>query len=224
MSLPGNHGLLRSGAGARSTMILDASTSALMSLALSYLPVAATPGPNFLIVSRAGLAASRLAALRAAAGVALGAASLAALAASGAHLLPRGHIVSLAAELVFGLLLLHFAIRALLRAWRDAAGEADALLDHRHFRCGFLAAVSNPFTAAFLATAARGDLGGAEAGGTVFLVALAWFGLVGCVFCHPWLRTLYARWRGRAEEVLGFVLLAMAVKALLRLASHAAGG
>ena len=200
----------------------NALTMAAISLGLSYLPVAAAPGPNFVIVSRAGMAASPAAALRAAAGVALGAGLLAALAASGSGLLPRDGPLAVATQIAFAALLLRFAVRVLYRAWTGTTEAADTLLDARHFRCGFLTAASNPVTAGFLVTAARGEVDGLAAGAAVFVVAACWFGLIGLAFCNAPLRALYARRRDRAEEILGFVLLAMAVKAFTQVGLHLA--
>jgi threonine/homoserine/homoserine lactone efflux protein len=188
-----------------------------VSFGLSYFVAAASPGPNFVVVSRAGLAASRAAAVKTTAGVVLGATVLTVVAATCAHWLPRDGAVIAVTELIFATLLLRWSFHSLSRALSDAPAATDAAEDHRHLRKGFLTAASNPFTAMFLATAVDQRLSTLDAVGIVFVVATLWFGLISLVCRQPVMHVAYARFRRQIEAMFGVVFLVMAAKTLLRL-------
>jgi threonine/homoserine/homoserine lactone efflux protein len=192
-----------------------------VSFGLSYFVAAASPGPNFVVVSRAGLSASRIAAFKTTAGVVLGASVLTIVAATCAHWLPRDGVVIAVTELIFATLLLRWSFHSLARAVSDAPASADPTDDQRHLRKGFLTAASNPFTAMFLATAVDGNLSTIDAVGIVFAVATLWFGLIGVVCRQPVMHVAYARFRRQIEAMFGVVFLVMAAKTLLRLTGMA---
>lgn len=187
----------------------------------SYFVAAASPGPNFVVVSRAGLAASRAAAVKTTAGVVLGATALTVVASTGAHWLPKDGMVVALTELIFAVLLLRWSLHSLGRAFGGSpvADRGDG--DGRHLRTGFLTAASNPFTAMFLATAVDQKLSTIEAVGIVFAVASLWFGLLSVVCRQPPMHVAYARYRRQIEAMFGVVFLVMAAKALLRMWGHA---
>jgi threonine/homoserine/homoserine lactone efflux protein len=197
-------------------IILDSA----IAFGFSYLVAAASPGPNFVVVSRAGLAASRAAAVKTTAGVVLGATALTVVASTGAQWLPKDGAVVAVTELIFAVLLLRWSFHSLGRALSGAPASDGGDDDTRHLRTGFLTAASNPFTAMFLATAVDRNLSTLEAVGIVFAVASLWFGLVSIVCRQPPMHVAYARYRRQIEAMFGVVFLVMAAKALLRLWSH----
>lgn len=185
----------------------------------SYFVAAASPGPNFVIVSRAGLAASRSEAIKTTAGVVLGAMMLTLVAATCSHWLPKDGLFLAATEVVFAALLLRWSYRSITSALRPAGPAAQTAADERHLRTGFVTAVSNPFTAMFLTTAVDQSMSTLEAVGIVFVIATAWFGLIGVLCRLPVMHELYARYRRQVEGLFGVVFLIMACRTLLRLTS-----
>jgi amino acid exporter len=151
----------------------------------------------------------RLAPFRAAAGIASGIASLAALLATCAQWVPHGGALNLVAQLVFAAFLLRCAWRSL----RHARGPATASGRNspHYFRSGFLTALSNPFTLAFL-TATCGTLNGYAAAGVVFVVAGLWFTIIALAFCRPWVRRVYARHERAVQTAFGLSFLAMGLR------------
>lgn len=197
-------------------IILDSA----IAFGFSYLVAAASPGPNFVVVSRAGLAASRAAAVKTTTGVVLGATVLTVVASTGAHWLPKDGVVIAITELVFAALLLRWSFHSLARALGDAPATGGRTDDERHLRTGFLTAASNPFTAMFLATAVDQNMSTLEAVGIVFVVASLWFGLISVVCRQPMMHVAYARFRRQIEAMFGVVFLVMAAKAVIRLIGH----
>lgn len=195
-----------------------------MSFGLSYFVAAASPGPNFVIVSRAGLSASRAAAVKTTAGVVLGAVTLTILAATFAQSIPHDGPFLVVTEALFALLLLRWA-RNSLRNALAAPGEisAEQAADARPLRKGFITAASNPFTALFLTTAISGDMNTLQAVAIVFTVATLWFGIVSLACRQERMHLLYARLRRQVEGLFAAVFVVMAIKTLYRLGHTLAG-
>lgn len=190
-------------------------------LALPYLLVMATPGPNLLLVLRASLEPTARAASAAALGIACGASLAAALAILGAGLLSGLGGLEGLARLVFVALLARAGWRSLRRAWSGRRETAPAEARRAgHFRLGLLGAVSNPLTVPFFAgfflgRVPPGDgVAVAVACLSVFLLAGGWFLMLGRLLALPRWRGLYLRGGARMEAAIGIALLACAASAL----------
>lgn len=185
----------------------------LAAFAASYALLAAVPGPNFLAVSHASLR-GRAAGLSTATGVACGAGLLAAIAFTGFAVvaLPQQAMPVLA--LLYGAVLLRAGLGCLrARTGDPRAGEGCAPL-RRPFRFGFVVAALNPVSFAFFATAA-GQAGAdspvevAGCIGTVFAVALGWFGAVGLLLSAPVLRAACTSRRRWSDLGIGVILIGL---------------
>lgn len=200
-----------------SDAILTPATANWLSFALSYLLLAVVPGPNFLVVSDAGLTSKGSDALSAAFGIALGACFLSVLVALAASFVVIEAVTARAVAMLFGFYLIFLG----LRSW-GRAGALRKLMHMRpappssgYFRMAFLTAVANPTTAIFVGSfglSMRPEQGNGEIAVipvTVFLVALFWFSLVGMTFSR-WRHTTIAErltgWRDFAFGV-AFILL-----------------
>ena len=187
-----------------------------MTFGMSYFVAAASPGPNFVIVSRAGLSTSRIAAFKTTAGVVLGAVTLTLIAATFSRYLPHDGPFLIATELVFALLLLRWATnsaRSAMASPDQATAEVGA--DAHPLRKGYVTAASNPFTMVFLATAIGGDKNTAQAVGIVFAVATLWFWAISLACRQERMHLLYVLMRRQIEGLFAAVFLAMAIKTLL---------
>lgn len=189
--------------------------------ATSYLLLAVTPGPNFAVVSDAGLSAHGRQVAAAVLGVAMGASTLSLLMAGSVSAWLADEGVRRMVESGFVLYLLYLAgrswmkaraVRRLLHLEAQTAGGSQ-------FRIGFLTAAANPATALFFAAsplhqaAAGSAYSTFFAAGVVFVTAFSWFGLV------AWSMT---RWRhvlkfsGSAQDIaIGFVFLGLAILTLV---------
>lgn len=149
------------------SVIVQLHLSLLQAFALDYGLLAILPGPNAFIVARAALAGPPGAGLRTAAGVGLGAGTLALGAALGSGALAGLGAGTRLLPGLFGSLLLLLGLRTALRslrgpgAFRPPAPRRSLPLSD--FLTGFLAAATNPVSAAFfLASAARLQAAGVE--------------------------------------------------------------
>ncbi|UFN49887.1 LysE family transporter [Roseomonas sp. OT10] len=194
-------------------------------LALPYLLVMATPGPNLLLILRASLEPSARAAVAAALCIACEASLAAAVAILGGTLLLGLQGVELAGRIVFAALLARAGWRSLRRAGQIRAESPGPARTAGHFRLGLLSAMSNPLTVPFFAGFFLGRIppGDAVAAtvacGSVFLLAGSWFLLLGRVLSLPCWRALYLRAGHRMETAVGLALLGcvgMALWPLLR--------
>ncbi|AWN47418.1 hypothetical protein DK419_14745 [Methylobacterium terrae] len=190
-------------------------------LVTAYAPVLAAPGPNLLVVLRAGVAAPGRGPLVAALGVACGAGLAAALAGLGASLLPAGRLVTGLGTALFALLMLRAAYR--LASGRAGPAEDPSRMvpgrDAGTFALGLGAALTNPvslafFAGFFLAHPGRGAV--PLAGAAVFGMAATWFGLVGLVLTRPACRARLAGTGRLARLALALALVACAALAVWR--------
>ncbi|WP_298956646.1 LysE family transporter [uncultured Methylobacterium sp.] len=189
-------------------------------LAASYALVLAVPGPNLLVVLRSSLSASTGRTVCTALGIGCGAALATALAAGCAALLPDGRVMQWAGTGLFACLLVRMALQILSEP--DAGpGRAEAAGHGQgSFVPGLLAAASNPITVSFFAGYFLGHPGSGLGSGpafacvTVFVMAAAWFSLVGIACTRfarravslrtgPWLR------RSLAAGLVGSAALAL---------------
>lgn len=197
----------------------NGSVSAFLPFILAYALVLAVPGPNFAVVARASLGASRGAALAAAIGVAAGASLLSAVAVLGQTALDQESPFRHAAHLVFAALLLITGWRAVARALVGPLrlDQSRKTFKPNYFGLGLVTAVANPMSAAFFGSAildldhTRGDHPAEAIVGIVFLLAIVWFGIVGLALSVGPVRRLYdGCWR-YVDGGIGVLLIALAI-------------
>ena len=195
----------------------------LAALAAVYLPVLASPGPNFLAVTRASLDLPRRHALATALGVASGSTLLAALAAAGVGLLLRssgGWLELLGA----GYLLL-----AAWSIWRQASRVPAAAADPAQpagtaatgYRTGLLTNLSNPKALVFFSTIFAALLGAQAPQGlrvmavaTVGTLSTAWHLSLATLFAQPAMRRGYALARPAVLRLSALLFTGFALRLL----------
>lgn len=206
----------------------DVLTSLLLPLAVSYALVLAVPGPNLLVVLRAGLGPSTRGALPAAFGIACGATLASVLAASCTALLPSGRVIECLGATVFAVLMARAGLRMLTGEALRAVEPARLAPGRRaaSFLLGLGAAASNPVTFSFFAgfflAHARTPAALGLACLVVFAMAAAWFSAIGLLVSRPACRRLAAAGGGWVRYGIAAALLACAGLALWRAAAQSA--
>ncbi|MGB3336200.1 MAG: LysE family transporter [Devosia sp.] len=171
----------------------------MQSIAVGYAMMLVVPGPSLLIVVQASLASQRRQGVVTALGVAMGASLLVLALAFSTAYLAMSAAVAEAGRVVCVLVLLIAAFRAL----HGGMGRQDFPISLRPanglapFALGLTTAISNPLSLAFFGSAAlsvpgRNDLSNlALLPLVVFVMAFAWYGLVGYVLAKPVLNSVH---------------------------------
>jgi amino acid exporter len=197
----------------------------LTTMAAPYALVLASPGPNLLVVLRAGLLPSIRRPLAAALGIALGATLAAGLGVICATVMMPIRNIEIAGTLVFAAMLLRSAQR-LLTGGLNGPAEIEAAARRgaaRLFALGFVAAATNPMSISFFVAffVAHPALQGAAAWACalVFAMAAVWFGLIGVLFAHS-VGRLVSNKIGRILRFgLAAAMIAVAAGAIWRIVS-----
>lgn len=208
---------------------IGATAGELARFAASYIVLMAIPGPNFAIVMQAGMSGSFRAALAAASGIACGAGLLSALAMTGissfAPSFARGGLSETVVQIVFAATLSAIGLKAVRRSLqrRTLPDGSQPLTLARHFASAFGTALCNPVTALFFASSALGP-GLARLHsypdlfpGTVFLMAMGWFGLVGTAFCLKPVQAWLQHAHRPMDAILGAYLIAAGLSGMTHL-------
>lgn len=186
----------------------------LISFGLSYLLLTVSPGPNFMIVSAAGLRAQRTNAIVAALGVAVGACLLYLAVTFCADLLPVSGTVKRLGAMFFGSYLVYLSVKSLRRThivtrWaHSTAAEPTS----GYFRMAFFTAIANPMTAMFFASShliAFSSFLTFVCAGAIFAIAASWFVIVAVMASNSRLQSLSGRNLDRLDLffALGFLVL-----------------
>lgn len=189
-----------------------------------HLAAVASPGPSFVVVSRAAAAGSAAAGVRVAAGLAVGTFVWAAAAWFGLSalfaVLPALYAVVRVAGALF---LLYVAVQL----WRHAREPLPAVGTGRRdaggdFRLGVWTQLANPKVAVFFgsvfATVLPPDPGTWTMVAVFAIVCLnefAWYALVAGVLSRPAMRRSYVRAKAGIDRITGAVLAALAGRLLL---------
>ena len=197
-----------------------------------YLLAAASPGPNFFIISQLALNGDRATALRVTTGIVIGSAVwVSAAAASLAALLLHHASVATVLRVAGAAYLMWYGFRLLRRAARPDTAPAQAADPSpaqaeagtpAGVRTGLLTSFTNPKAAAFWTSVFASTLPAqAPLGfyiGVVVLITLLsafWHMGIALVFSRPALRAGYARARRPIEALSGASLLAMGLRQAL---------
>jgi threonine/homoserine/homoserine lactone efflux protein len=202
---------------------------ALGAIAVANMLAIVTPGPAFLLVTRAAASRSRLTALAVAAGVTIAAVLWAAAAAFGVGLaMTRFAAINGALQVLGGIYLIWLG----LAAWREGGSDepvagAPALADGdarrgsvgRAMLVGVSLTLTNPkvvvyFSSIFVAMLpAEAPLGVRLAALAIVAVEeIAWFAFLALLFSQARVQRAYRRVRGAVEQAVGAVLVAMGAR------------
>ena len=199
----------------------QASTLAIAALAIPYGALVVSPGPNFLMVSHAGLTASRRSAFLAALGVALGAALLALAAHASSQVIGASRPIRIGAIVLVCVFLIYVGARLLWQGvnGRENASEASGYPNRAHFWFGLVTAATNPATAGFFVVHAVRRPGPValtepQVAAIVFAIALGWFGLVAVCAGAPAIQAFYRHRRRGLSACGGVTLILMALGSL----------
>jgi threonine/homoserine/homoserine lactone efflux protein len=181
-----------------------------------------SPGPNFALLLRIGLASGRAPALRTALGIALGEAVWGFAALLGvAALALRYPALGSAIRWAGGAFLLWLAVAALRSAWRGNLEAPAHASEAGGFWTGFLLMLLNAKAGFFWVSLTGVLLGPLVATGVTILViavavalSLLWHGLLALAFSGRRLHALYRRGRRTIESVLGIVLAGLGLRVL----------
>ena len=201
-------------------------------IASLYLLAAASPGPNFFIISQLALNGDRATALRVTTGIVIGSAVWVSAAAAGlATLLLHYASVATVLRVAGAAYLMWYGFRLLRRAARpdsapaQAADPSPAQPDagtQAGIRTGLLTSFTNPKAAAFWTSVFASTLPvqappGFYIGVVVLITLLSafWHMGIALVFSRPALRAGYARARRPIEALSGASLLAMGLRQAL---------
>jgi threonine efflux protein len=200
----------------------------LASIAVLQFLAAASPGPNFVIVTSCAISQSRLKALLVACGILLATLAWAVLAAGGLGLfLVRNPTIYLALQLVSAAYLIWLGFKMLRNVWRDSYGElsrADVRLISagEAIRAGFLTNMTNPKSVAYYGSLfvvmiphdAPSWLFVAAVA-TAFFTSAIWWVSVAFFFSIAPVRHFYDRVRRAVDAAMGGLLVALGLKLAL---------
>ena len=200
----------------------------LLSIAFVHFVALAVPGPDFFVVAKAAIRASRRAALLTAMGVTGGIMVWAGLALLGLNLLFE-RVVWLQAviRMAGGAYLLYLGFLMFRSSWAkpafDIPSGAEALVKSRNsFRGGLLTNLANPKAAVYFgsifATFLTPATSTLEKVGMFTLVSVesaGWFLLVGVLFSLPAPRRLYSRASQWIDRVAGAIFASFGLRLLL---------
>ncbi len=192
----------------------------LISFGLSYLLLAISPGPNFMIVSAAGLRSQRTSAIAAALGVALGACLLYLAVTLCAGLLPVSDMTKRLGMVFFGAYLVYLSVKSFCRTrvmarWtHSTAAEPTS----GYFLMAFFTAIANPVTAMFFASSrlvASPSFPTFICAGIIFATAASWFTVVAVMASNGRLQSLSGRHRDRFDLFFAATFLFIGITTLL---------
>lgn len=187
-----------------------------------WLAAVISPGPNFIMVTRASLGCSREAGIRVALGVAVGAAIWAIATLLGLQALFKLFPWLLdAARIIGGVYILYLGLKTLLSVanHKNETPTSTQALRTPPFRQGLYTSFSNPKTAVFFGSMFSALL---PHGAPVWLYAVAiimltgisicWYGGVACIFSLPGARRIYLRWQRLLDAITGGLLTLVGVR------------
>lgn len=202
--------------------------SAYLLIGSLYLLAAASPGPNFFIISQLALRGDRALALQVTSGIVLGSAVWVSAAAAGlATLLLHYGALATALRFAGAAYLVWYGGRLLLRARRPTTPAPGLPADtpaavQGGWRTGLLTSFTNPkaaafWTSVFASTLPVGAPWSFYVGVVLLITALSagWHLGIALVFSRPALRSAYARARRPIEALSGASLLAMGLRQAL---------
>lgn len=200
----------------------------ILAVALVHTVAVASPGANFLVVTRNALSQSRRSGLVTARGVALGSLCYLTIGSLGFATVISSSPLLFDLIRIFGAVYFVYAgIRALatlrrqptLAAKMEGSSEAPP---QGAFLSGLITALSNPtsalyFVALFTTFIPASALPGEKALMALVLISISfsWYTLVALTFSHPRVRRVYARFERWLNGLIGFLWLALALKLLL---------
>lgn len=201
-------------------------------IASLYLLAAASPGPNFFIISQLALNGDRATALRVTTGIVIGSAVWVSAAAAGLATLMLHHAsVATILRVAGAAYLMWYGLRLLRRAARPGNTQEPASTDRTTaadtgaqagVRTGLLTSFTNPKAAAFWTSVFASTLPTQAPPGfyvgvvaMITLLSACWHMGIALVFSRPALRAGYARARRPIEALSGASLLAMGLRQAL---------
>jgi RhtB (resistance to homoserine/threonine) family protein len=202
----------------------------LLLLTFVHLLAAASPGPDFALVTRQSLVHGRRAGLLTSLGVALGLAVHIAYSAAGlAAIIVRSHVLTVVVKICGAAFLLYLGFAALRSVPRSAprkdefesATSAASSVKSGFVAGGFLCNLFNPkaplyFLALFTAVLPR-DLPKttlAIYGAWLVVLQWSWFAIVAMLFTHPQVRASLMSARVWIDRVFGIAMVAIALRLL----------
>lgn len=199
----------------------------LLTLTLVHLLAAASPGPDFALVSRQALLHGRRAGLLVSLGVALGLGIHIVYSAAGlAALVAHSTMWMAAIKLAGGAYLLYLGYQGIrAEAQSTRIGDEPALVAAgsvlRLIRQGFLCNALNPkapiyflslFTIVLSPNLPLDTL--AVYGGWIMILQLLWFSLVTIFFSQPMIRSRFLAVRHRIDRIFGVAMISLGLKVL----------
>jgi threonine/homoserine/homoserine lactone efflux protein len=192
----------------------------LISFGLSYLLLAISPGPNFMIVSAAGLRSQRTDAIAAALGVAFGACLLYLAVTLCTGLLPVSDTTKRLGAIFFGAYLVYLSFKSLsrTRVVKQWTLSTTAEPTSGYFRMAFFTAMANPVTAMFFASShlvASSSFLTFVCAGVIFAIAASWFTIIAVMASNGRLRSLSGRHLDRFDLLFAATFLFLGITTLL---------
>lgn len=196
----------------------------LFGIAAIWAVAAVTPGPNFFVTVRTAVARSRGAGLAAAGGIATGTALWGLAGFFGiSALFALVPWVYGTMKIVGGLYLAYLGLRLIAASFAHPGPAArPSPRGSSAFRLGLWTNLSNPKTAAFVASLFASTLPadpslalGAAAAGIMVAVSLAWYGAVAVAFAAPPMTRLYARAGHLVDRIAGGIFILFGAKLAL---------
>jgi threonine/homoserine/homoserine lactone efflux protein len=184
------------------------------------------PGPDFLLITRLSITRGRVAALRAALGVATGIAAWGTAGFFGIHaLFVASPWLYLALKLGGGAYLVVLGVRLFAGSWKPAASDRSAVMpggDVRAFRLGLLTNLANPKAPLFVSSLFAATMPqhpspvlGIAAIGLMFVIAAGWLGLVVRFLTIRRFAAAFARVRHWIDRVAGVAFMGFGTKLVL---------
>ena len=195
----------------------------LIGLAAVHLAANASPGPNFLLLSRVAAGQSRSAGLTVALGLTVGAGIWAAMAALGLGALSAMAWLQDTLRLIGGAYLVYLG---LCIAWR-ADGVFDSaiqggMVDWTSFRLGVMTNLANPLSLLFFGAIFAALLPPTlptwvriAAVAVIVADALIWYVALAFAFSLPPVRQVYCRMKRRLDQLMGSLLAVFGVRLML---------
>ena len=202
--------------------LMDSLPAGTLNLMAGYAALLVVPGPSMIVVSAANIAARGREGMTTALGVAVGTGLLVFATIYACGVLGQAADLGTVAPLLFGITMFYLGLRLVRQALRPCV-RPIARPDRAtrgHFLIGMVTALTNPISFVFFSTAAMSlpdtdDELLLAAPVCIFLMALAWFSLVGRIAGRAAGRALPHRIGATARAGAGAILIVISARTLV---------